>query len=142
MKSPSSRKKVLFFGTFDPLHSGHRHVFARAKALGEYLTVVVARDSVVEQEKHHRSRTEEHGRLAHVAFDPSVDEAMLGDHNAASYALLRTLDFQILAVGYDQKPSDEAIYAVLQEQGLPHVSVVRMAPYRPETYKSSLITSA
>lgn len=142
MKSPASGKKVLFFGTFDPLHAGHRHAFACAKALGDHLTVVVARDSVIVQEKNHQPRTAEHGRLAHVALDPSVDEAVLGDQDALSYKLLRTLEFQILAVGYDQKPSNEGIYALLKKQGLAHISVIRMAPYYPERYKSSLVVPA
>lgn len=43
--------RVLVFGTFDPLHAGHRSLFAQAASLGSYLAVVVARDTTIESEK-------------------------------------------------------------------------------------------
>jgi FAD synthetase len=132
-------KSVLFFGTFDPIHAGHRSAFAQAKALGDRLIVVVARDVAITEGKKRASHAGEHDRLAQVASDSSVDEAMLGDGDASSYQILRTIPFDILALGYDQQPSDDEVYMLLQKYSLSHVRVVRLAAYEPTQYKSSLL---
>ena len=38
------KKKVMIFGTFDILHSGHFHIFQEARKIGDEVVVVVARD--------------------------------------------------------------------------------------------------
>lgn len=45
-------KRVITYGTFDLLHYGHINLLKRAKALGDYLVVVVSTDEFVEKEKH------------------------------------------------------------------------------------------
>lgn len=37
-------KKVITYGTFDLLHTGHINILRRAKALGDYLIVAVSTD--------------------------------------------------------------------------------------------------
>ena len=37
-------KKVITYGTFDLLHAGHIHLLRRAKAVGDYLLVVLSTD--------------------------------------------------------------------------------------------------
>jgi glycerol-3-phosphate cytidylyltransferase len=37
-------KRILTYGTFDLLHSGHIHLLQRAKALGDYLIVGLSTD--------------------------------------------------------------------------------------------------
>lgn len=130
---------VLFFGTFDPLHLGHRRAFAQAKRLGERLTVVVARDSAIVSGKKRTPNATESERLAYVAADSSVDEALLGDTDPSSYNLLKRVPFDILALGYDQVPSDDEIRSLLETHALSHVQVVRLAAHSPSTYKSSLL---
>lgn len=132
---------VVFFGTFDPLHAGHRYAFARAKALGDRLIVVVARDAVIAAKKQRASHRDEHERLAQVSGDISVDEAILGDTDPDSYELLRTTAFDILALGYDQEPSNEEAALLLTKHHPSHVQIVRLLPYAPTQYKSSLLRS-
>ena len=44
-------KRVITYGTFDLLHYGHINILRRAKALGDYLVVVVSTDEFNWNEK-------------------------------------------------------------------------------------------
>ena len=44
-------KKVLVFGTYDIFHKGHEYFLKESKKKGDYLIVVVARDSTVKKIK-------------------------------------------------------------------------------------------
>ena len=44
-------KRVITYGTFDLLHYGHINLLKRAKALGDYLIVVVSSDEFNWNEK-------------------------------------------------------------------------------------------
>ena len=45
-------KRVITYGTFDLLHYGHTNLLRRAKALGDYLIVVISSDEFNWNEKH------------------------------------------------------------------------------------------
>lgn len=47
-------KRVITYGTFDLLHYGHINLLRRAKALGDYLIVVISTDEFNWNEKHKR----------------------------------------------------------------------------------------
>ena len=130
-------KRVLVFGSFDPLHEGHKYLFREAKKLGDELLVIVSRDNDIQTQKKRDSFQSEQERLAAVASDPSVDKALLGDEDPRSYALLTSLSFDVLAVGYDQRPDDATIQSILRQVGKPDVTVVRLQPFKPDQYKSS-----
>ena len=44
-------KRIITYGTFDLLHYGHINLFKRAKALGDYLIVVVSSDEFNRNQK-------------------------------------------------------------------------------------------
>lgn len=44
-------KRVITYGTFELLHYGHINLLRRAKALGDYLTVVLSSDEFNWNEK-------------------------------------------------------------------------------------------
>lgn len=50
-----SMKRVITYGTFDLLHYGHINLLRRAKALGDYLIVVVSSDEFNWNEKHKKT---------------------------------------------------------------------------------------
>ena len=60
------RKKVLVFGTFDGIHKGHLSFLNQAKEHGDYLTVVVAKDSNVKKLKGHKPLNNEKQRKAKI----------------------------------------------------------------------------
>ncbi|MFH1354005.1 MAG: adenylyltransferase/cytidyltransferase family protein [bacterium] len=132
-------KTVLVFGVFDPLHEGHRCFFRQAKKLGDYLLVVVARDSSIKMNKGRDSFEKEEERLKKVMAADWVDEARLGNEWPVDdpYRLLGELEFDVLALGYDQKPDKATARQELDRRGKQRVKIVRTRALRPEKYKSS-----
>jgi len=133
--------KVLVFGSFDPLHPGHEYFFKKAKQIGSHLTVVVARDQTIREVKKRRPHQDEAQRLTAVKNNPHVDEALLGDSNPQSYSLLKRLSFDVLALGYDQKPDDVAVKEILRSTGHKDATAVRLDAFKPEKYKSTFYRS-
>lgn len=122
--------KVIAFGSFDPLHEGHRDFFRQAKELGDYLVVVVARDENIKRMKNHESRIKENNRLQAVRAERIVDKAILGDKNG-EYLVLEREKPDIIAIGYDQVVPYDLKYMVKKYK------VITLKPYKPEIYKSS-----
>ena len=52
LKGEQAMKRVITYGTFDLLHYGHINLLRRAKALGDYLIVVISSDEFNWNEKH------------------------------------------------------------------------------------------
>lgn len=130
---------VLLFGSFDPLHGGHIWLFEQAKKKGNHLTVVVARDNTIRSSKGRDPYQPEQGRLRAVNNMPMVDETLLGDEDPTAYVLLKERDFDVLVLGYDQKPSNQEIRVMLDTFGKHHVQIVRLPALKPAQYKSSLL---
>lgn len=131
--------KVIAFGAFDPLHPGHLFWLQQAKALGDYLIVVVARDEAIHARKGRQHFQSEEERLKAVAELPMVDESLLGNEGANQYGLLSELDFDVVALGYDQKPSNEDVRRELNARGKHRVKIVRLPALRPDIYKSTVL---
>lgn len=132
--------RIMVFGTFDMLHEGHFDMFRQARALDHdpRLIVSVARDSAVLRIKGARPRKREEERLALVRSSPLVDEAVLGDE-AGYIAHIQDARPDIIALGYDQTGEYvDSLEKDLADAGLP-ARVVRLAAYKPEVYKTSLL---
>lgn len=130
-------KKVMVFGSFDPLHDGHRSLFAQAKAKGNYLIVVVARDQSIKKIKGTRPAQSETERLKIVAEEKVVDEVALGylyDH----FKIIKKYQPEIICLGYDQKMDLEFLRERLAGLDI-HPEIHRLEPFQPEIYKSSII---
>lgn len=131
--------KVIVFGAFDPLHAGHTFFLEQAKSLGSYLTVVLARDSSIRIRKHREPYETEVERKQVLQRLSYVDEVILGNENVNQYNLLSELSFDIVAMGYDQFPADEALRAELDARNKKHVIIKRLPAYKPEVYKSTFL---
>ena len=106
--------RVMAVGVFDLLHAGHLHYVEQAKSLGDELVVVVAHDDTVRNQKHEPITTHELRRRMVAGLKP-VDEAIVG--NPPSTPIFDILDVvkpDVVALGYDQKHSIDAIRAGMQ----------------------------
>lgn len=127
----------MVFGTFDILHPGHLYFFKQAKKLGDKLIVVVARDVNVEKVKGFLPKLNEKERLQIVKSLKIVDKAALGELRDR-YRVILKYKPDVICLGYDQKvPSN--FLRELRKRGA-GTKVVRLKSYRPEKYKSSLLS--
>lgn len=130
-------KKVLIFGTFDGLHPGHINFFEQAKRLGDKLIVVVGRDETVLKVKGRLPKNNEKCRLAEVKKTGLVDESRLGNLGDP-YAIIKQIQPDIIALGYDQNSFTANLAVELKEMDIV-AEIVRLEPFGPEKYHSSVI---
>lgn len=134
--------KVLVFGTFDGLHEGHLNLFRQAREFGDYVIVVVGRDSSVLKTKKKQPKYNENERLKVLEKCELVDEAMLGSENhdpsKNQYVLIKEINPDIICLGYDQANFLEKLEKELKEMDL-KAKVEVLKPYKPETHHSSLL---
>lgn len=130
-------KTVLAFGTFDLLHPGHISYLRQAGALGDRLVVVIATDANVEKVKGSRPVNGQRHRKELVEALKMVDEAVIGfeDDMVMSVEKVRP---DVVALGYDQKPSEEELAKIFAARGI-RAEIVRLMPYREDSHKSSKI---
>jgi FAD synthetase len=139
MSSHKSLSTVLAFGTFDLLHPGHRNFLRNASKLGKKLVVVVARDRNVWKLKNKRPTQGERARLRAVRKLSFVSRATLGQREFNHrYNLVQKLKPDIIALGYDQLTRTSSLAKDLRKLGQA-VKIVRLKPFHPERYKSSLL---
>ena len=139
------RKKVLVFGTFDGLHKGHLHLFSQARKFGDtfagsgqvYLVVVVARDVTVKKVKGHLPKFTEQERLKTVYNCKLVDDAQLGNLKSY-YKKIKEIKPQIICLGYDQVAFVDNLEKEIERIKM-KIEIVRLKPYQPKKYKSSLL---
>ncbi|RMF90356.1 MAG: FAD synthase [Methanobacteriota archaeon] len=118
---------VVCGGVFDILHPGHVFILEKAKALGDLLVVIVARDSTVKGHKRIPIVSEEQ-RLEMVKGLKPVDAAVLG-HEGDPLEIIEELKPDIIALGPDQHHSEKKIKEELEKRGL-SVKVRRIEEYR------------
>ena len=127
--------RVLLFGTFDILHPGHEDLFRQARALGDEVHVILARDVTVLQVK---GRSPHHDEVARqAALSTFVDIVHLGSLRD-KYAAIRDIAPDIILLGYDQEVFVDKLEATLAGWGM-DTKIVRATPFHPEKYKSSLL---
>lgn len=128
-------KRVVCAGTFDYLHPGHIDFLKQAKSLGDELIVIVARDENVEKIKGIKPENEDYRKL-NLEKTGIPDKVVLGNLGQYPLSILNELLPDIVALGYDQRVSEDDIKAIL-----PECKVVRLKPFHPDLFKSSLYRS-
>ncbi|KAF0180316.1 MAG: cytidyltransferase-related enzyme [Nitrospirae bacterium] len=127
------KKKVVCAGTFDHFHPGHLDFLRQAKSLGDELTVIIARDETVLRIKGFCPTDSTELRYRHVLESGIADSVVMGRHGEDMFAILDELTPHVLALGYDQRVSEEKVKA-----RCPWCSVVRLHPFHPDKFKSSI----
>jgi FAD synthetase len=128
--------RVVCAGTFDHLHPGHISFLNQAKALGSELIVIVARDKTVRRIKGITPDHDEKRRKHDVEWARIADRVVLGNEDEDIFSILHILSPDIVALGYDQRISEEKI-----TKRFPGCRVIRLEPFHPEKFKSSLYRS-
>ena len=128
--------RVVCAGTFDHLHPGHISFLNQAKALGSELIVIVARDKTVRRIKEITPDHDEQCRKQNVERAGIADRVVLGNEDEDIFSILHILSPDIVALGYDQRISEEKI-----TKRFPGCRVIRLEPFHPEKFKSSFYRS-
>jgi FAD synthetase len=133
-------KKVMAFGSFDFLHPGHLHYLTKASRLGDYLIVVVARDSSIKSIKGKAPLFSHKERAALVQSLKVVDKAVVGNQLKKSgdmYKIITQHRPAVIAFGYDQRIDLSKVRGWLKENGM-KAKVVRIrSSLNPKLFKSS-----
>ena len=118
--------KAMAVGIFDLLHAGHLHYVEQAKSLGEELVVVIAHDETVRKQKHEPVTGQDLRRRMVEGLKP-VDQAIIGNPPGVPiFEILKQIDPDLIALGYDQKHSIDAIRKGLDDHGFENVEVTRV----------------
>ncbi|OGF20367.1 hypothetical protein A2Y83_05370 [Candidatus Falkowbacteria bacterium RBG_13_39_14] len=153
----SNLKTVIIFGTFDIFHKGHINFIEQARAYGDsicspplqggvrggiekkltksYLIAVIARDKTVLKIKGALPRNNEKSRLNNLRDSGLVDKTILGSLRD-KYAAIRQYKPDIICLGYDQNRFVDKLPLLYKEWP---GEVIRLKPYKPHIYKSSLL---
>lgn len=137
MQASSKPKLIMAFGTFDFFHAGHENYLKQARALGDELIVVIARDETVKKVKGKNPLYNERKRLRDVQACPHVSRAVLGNSDD-KYRVIKKYLPHVLALGYDQYVFTYGLQNYIIKENL-EVEIVRLKAFEPETFKSSLI---
>ncbi len=128
----------MVFGTFAILHPGHLYFFRQAKKFGDYLIVVLARDSTVRRGKGNAPFMDELARQKIVSSVKFVNRAVLGDKKDWYKAILNYKP-DVICLGYDQV-APKNFSGELRRRGVP-AKVIRLKSYKQKKYKSSIIVT-
>lgn len=130
-------RKVMAFGTFDVLHPGHVKYLEAARALGDYLVVIVTTDKNVEKFKGKKPVYPQDERAQIVGALRCVDEAVVGFEDDF-YRTIAENKPSVLALGHDMRESDSEVRSECRKTGV-ECEVVRIPAFMPEKHKSSEI---
>lgn len=128
--------KVVVFGTFDLIHPGHIHLLKQAKEYGDFLVVVIARDKISCDVKGRLPKNNERTRLKNIKKTGIANKVRLGCLDDR-YQVIREEKPNVIALGYDQKAFIDKLEDVVDD----NTKIVRLAPYKPEIYKSSKLAT-
>lgn len=137
MKEDQKKKLVMVFGTFDYLHAGHENLFAQARELGDEIIAVIAKDRTVQTIKGALPDHNEKERLQNLKDTYWANKVILGDQKD-KYKAIKIYRPDVIALGYDQFAFTYALEKLIIDLRL-DAKIVRLTPYRPDMYKSSLL---
>lgn len=130
-------KKVLVFGTFDGIHGGHLHFLKEAKKYGD-LFISVATDKSILLRKKRNAERKERSRVNDLNKLKLAKKVSVGDSNLHNWSIIKKINPDIIAVGYDQTDLQKALLAHKQKHTL-HFQIIRISAFKPKKLHSSII---
>ena len=125
----------MVFGTFDIFHGGHKNMFEQARAHGDNLIVVIARDETVIKVKGKSPQNDEISRLAMIKQVSGADRVILGSL-VDKFKRIKQIKPDVICLGYDQQEFTENLKKKLLSDNL-KTKIIRLKAYKPEIYKTS-----
>jgi cytidyltransferase-like protein len=130
-------KVILVGGVFDLIHPGHIHTLKAAKAEGDVLVVIVARQSTAQKIKKYRTiYHDEELRRDLVTSLKFVDLALVGKEGTL-YDTVEYVKPNVIALGYDQAHSEKDIAENCKKRNL-NVQVIRLSTPIPGSKSSKI----
>jgi FAD synthetase len=130
-------KVVLVGGVFDLIHPGHIHTLRAAKAEGDVLVVVLARQSTAQKIKKYRKiYHDEKLRKDLVTSLNFVDLALIG-REGTLYDTVEYVKPNVIALGYDQAHSEKDIAENCKRRKL-NIQVIRLSTPIPGSKSSKM----
>jgi FAD synthetase len=137
MQDTEKKKLVMVFGTFDYLHAGHENLFKQAREHGDEIVAIIARDKTVTNIKGETPDHNEKDRLTALKETKWAEKVILGNLKDKE-KVIKIYRPDIIALGYDQFAFTYGLEKLIIDMKL-DTKVLRMSPYRPDMYKSSLV---
>ena len=138
MKS-DDKKRVMVFGTFDRLHSGHLSFLKQARRHGDELIVVVARDNIVQMLKNKKPLHSSEKRRRAVAEIDAMTKAVMGDDTLGTYSIVKKHKPHIICLGYDQQKLKRNLEKHMKNGNMPRIRLIKLKPYFPKKFKTSIL---
>lgn len=117
-------KVVLTGGAYDLLHTGHITTLKEAASYGDFLLVVVAKDSTVEGHKRKPIHSEKQ-RMDLLNELKIVDLAVIGNRTD-HMAIVRKAIPDVIAIGSDQDHRIKLLQNQLEQEGYDTPSLIRL----------------
>jgi len=119
---------------------GHKKFLKQAKALGDYLVVVVAQDHIIEHLKGQLPKINLESRFKHLEDIDEVDEVVIGDAELGTWSVIKKYKPGVIAFGYDQTALKDELEKHLKASAdyKPQVKVLKA--HEPEKYHSSILS--
>jgi FAD synthetase len=137
MQNSDKKNLVMVFGTFDYLHAGHENLFKQARKHGTEIIAVIALDNTVKKIKGEAPDHNEKDRLQALKETTWADKIILGNQKD-KMKVIKIYRPDIIALGYDQFAFTYGLEKLIIDLKL-NTNIIRLAPYRPDMYKSSLL---
>ncbi len=131
----------MIFGVFDGLHEGHVSFLKQARALGDRLVAVVAKDESVKRLKNRYPRSCCSERMEELSNSGLVHVVSPGDDTEGGWGVVLMHRPDVIALGYDQIAMHEHLVHAIGS--FPFTcQLVMLEPHEPEVYHSSLLQAA
>jgi len=130
-------KTVLTFWTFDIVHPGHVYFLQQAKAHGDKLVTIIARDQNVAKFKGKAPLHHEKKRMQDIKDLNIADLVELG-HKSDYFLVIKKHKPDVVVLWYDQTYLVEELSKFLYNHGH-KTEVITIKAFKPKEHKSSII---